>query len=260
MKTVHSNGKRSKKKIEFTGAVAEDRIKPWDFPRPAPEVIERYLNIDDLTSTVSDILDQMGIRGGIPGSVLQPVIPGKRIVGPATTARHGPERKDVSRMVQDKDPVRLGMRDVREVAMPGDVLVYDGGGRADVSSGGSLAALFSTTMGFAGTIFDCGVRDVDAIRRFDYPTWARGVTPITGKYRFETLEINGPVVIAGVQVLPGDLILADTSGVVAVPCSHIETVLMSAEEATAKEHELSRAIRNGASLEELNQILSMEKW
>ena len=83
---------------------------------------------------------------------------------------------------------------------------------------------------------------------------------ITGKYRFETLEINGPVVIGGVQVLPGDLILADTSGVVAVPSSHIETVLMSAEEATAKEHELSRAIRKGASLEELNQILSMAKW
>ena len=260
MKTAHSKGKKSKKQIKFTGAVAEDRIKPWDFPRPAPEIIQRYINIDDLTSTVSDILDRMGICGGIPGSVLQPIIHGKRIVGPATTARHGPERKDVSRMVQDNDPVRLGLRDVRLVAMPGDVLVYDGGGRADVSSGGSLAALFSTTMGFAGTIFDCGVRDVDAIRQFDYPTWARGVTPITGKYRFETLEINGPVVIAGVQVIPGDLILADTTGVVVVPRSHIETVLITAEEATAKEDELRQAIRKGASLEELNKILSMEQW
>jgi len=259
---MHNNPQKSKSPdgVKLTGAVDRERIKPWDFPRPAPEVIARYLKIKDLTSTISDILDRMGIRGAIPGSVLQPIIPGRKIAGPATTARHGPERKDVSRMVADRDPVRLGMRDVRDIAQPGDVLVYDGGGRADVSSGGNLAALFSKVKGFAGSIFDCGVRDVDAIRELDYPTWARGVTPITGKYRFETLEINGPVVIAGVQILPGDLILADTSGVVAVPRGKIEEALTIAEEATAKEDELMDAIRRGATLEDLNKILSMERW
>jgi regulator of RNase E activity RraA len=252
--------KKEKGEIKFTGAVARERIKPWDFERPSPEVISRYLKIEDLTSTVSDILDLMGIRCGVPASVLQPIIPGRKIAGPATTARHGPERKEVSRMAADKDRVRLGMRDVREVAQKGDVLVYDGGGQADVSSGGHLAALFSKVRGFAGSIFDCGVRDIDAIRKLDYPTWARGITPITGKYRFETLEINGPVVLAGIQVLPGDLVLADSSGVVIVPKEKIGEVLIKAEEATGKEDELMKAIRKGASLEELNKILSMERW
>jgi len=63
-----------------------------------------------------------------------------------------------------------------------------------------------------------------------------------------------------VQVLPGDLILADTSGVVVVPRGKIEEVLAIAEEAAAKENELMGAIRQGASLEELNKILSMERW
>ncbi|MBW2147186.1 MAG: RraA family protein [Deltaproteobacteria bacterium] len=260
MRRKNPRTKKTPNEVKFSGAVARERIKSWDFSRPAPEVIARYMKIDDLTSTVSDILDREGIRGAIPGSVLQPIIPGKKIAGPATTARHGPERKEATRMAVDRDRVRLGMRDVREVARPGDVLVYDGGGQADVSSGGHLAALFSKVKGFAGSIFDCGVRDVDAIRELDYPTWARGVTPITGKYRFETLEINGPVVIAGVQVLPGDLILADTSGVVVVPREKIEDVLIMAEEAATKEDELMKAIRRGASLEELNKILSMERW
>ncbi len=251
---------KEKGEMKFTGAVARERIKNWEFQRPSQEVIARYLKIEDLTSTVSDILDRMGIRCAVPASILQPVIAGKKIVGPATTARHAPERKEVSRMIAEKDPVRLGLRDVREVACKGDVLVYDGGGYADVSSGGHLAALFSKVKGFAGSIFDCGIRDIDAIRELDYPTWARGITPISCKYRFETLEINGPVVIAGIQVLPGDLILADTSGVVVVPQEKIEEVLLKGEEDTGKEDELIKAIRNGASLEELNKILSMEKW
>ncbi len=253
-------GTKKETDVKFTGAVSRERIRPWDFKRLSPEVIARYLKIEDLTSTVSDILDRMGIRCAIPASVLQPIIPGRKIAGCATTARHGPERKEVSRMASDKDPVRLGMRDVRSIAQPGDILVYDGGGRADVSSGGRLAVVFSKFKGFAGSIFDCGVRDVDAIREMDYPTWARGITPITGKYRFETLEINGPVVIAGIQVLPGDLILADTSGVVVVPKEKAEEVLKIAEEAAGKESELIQAIRRGASLDELNKILPMDKW
>ena len=62
------DNKRKNKEVKLTGAVARERIRPWDFPRPSPEIVARYLRIDDVTSTVSDILDRMGILGGIPGS------------------------------------------------------------------------------------------------------------------------------------------------------------------------------------------------
>ena len=72
--------------------------------------------------------------------------------------------------------------------------------------------------------------------------WARGITPITGNHRFEAYEINGPIVCAGIQVHPGDLVVADESGVVVVPSSLIEEVLADLDKAYKKEKEQERAI------------------
>lgn len=231
---------------KLSGIIPKDRIHCFDFTRPSREMIERYLQMEDLTSGISDILDEKGIHGAIPGSVLQPIIPGKRIAGPAITLRHMPERKTVVQKLIDKDRPKLGgVSDAREIAKPGDVLVCDGGGRMDVSSQGYIAALLMKKKGLAGTILDCGVRDVEGIKKIDYPTWARGITPITGRYRFEAYEINGPVVCAGIQVHPGDLVVADESGVVIVPSSLIEEVLVDLENAYKKEKEQEMAILTG---------------
>jgi regulator of RNase E activity RraA len=67
---------------------------------------------------------------------------------------------------------------------------------------GGLSTLVAKKYGLAGNIVDGGVRDIQDMRSLDYPVWSRGITPITGKFRFEALEINGPVV-CGVSS-PGD--------------------------------------------------------
>jgi 4-hydroxy-4-methyl-2-oxoglutarate aldolase len=253
-----SNGETEKK---LSGIIPKGRIHCFDIQRPSKDIIERYLQIEDLTSAVSDILDERGLQGVIPGSVLQPIIPGKRIAGPAITLRHIPNRKTFVQKLVDKEKSKLGgTRDAREIAKPGDVLVYDGGGRMDVSSQGYLAALFSKMKGLAGTILDCGARDIEGIRKIDYPTWACGITPITGKHRFEAYEINGPVVCAGILVYPGDLVVADDSGVAIIPSSLIDEVIGDLEKANEKENELKRAIRRGVSFEEAIKILPPDKW
>jgi 4-hydroxy-4-methyl-2-oxoglutarate aldolase len=230
-------------KKELSGIVPENRIYQFDFPRPSQEIIKRYQKIEDLTSGISDLLDEKGIRGAIPASILRPVIPGKRIVGPAITLKHLPERKTVTQKFVDHDESKLGgISDARKIAKPGDVLVCDGEGRAEVSGQGYLAALLMKKKGLAGTILDCGTRDVEGIKRIDYPTWARGITPVSGRHRFEAYEINGPIVCAGIQVQPGDLIVADESGVVVVPASLIEEILVELEQADDKEREQERAI------------------
>ena len=61
---------------------------------------------------------------------------------------------------------------------------------------GGLSTLMAKKYGLAGNIVDAGVRDIQDIRGLDYPVWSRGITPITGKFRFEALQINGPVVCA----------------------------------------------------------------
>jgi regulator of RNase E activity RraA len=83
--------------------------------------------------------------------------------------------------------------------------------------------------GCGGAVVDGGYRDPGASRALGFPIWSRGVTPITGKWRLETVEINGRVRIAGVSVDAGDLVLADEAGIVFVPFAHAEAVLAEAE-------------------------------
>ena len=241
------NVKRAtRREKRLSGVIPRQRIHRFDFRRPSRKIIERYLKVEDLTSGISDILDEKGIQGAIPASILRPIVSGRKVAGPAVTLRHLPERKTVVRKLFDKERSRLaGVSDAREIAKPGDVLVFDGGGRMDVSSQGYLGALLMKEKGLAGTILDCGVRDVEGIRRIGYPTWARGITPITGNYRFEAYEINCPVVLAGIQIYPGDLVVADESGVVIVPSPLIEEVLLDLENAYKKEKEEEKSILAG---------------
>ena len=63
-------------------------------PAIEKSVIERFLAIDDLSATVADALDELGIRSAIGASTLQPTLPEKRIAGRALTLRHVPQRHD----------------------------------------------------------------------------------------------------------------------------------------------------------------------
>lgn len=78
------------------GLVPRERITRIKFPRVSKQIIDGYLSMEDMSTTVSDVLDSYGIDGAIPTSYLKPVIPGSKICGPAVTigifrsARHPP--------------------------------------------------------------------------------------------------------------------------------------------------------------------------
>ena len=242
------------------GLIPVERIVTWEIPRPPSELLAELLRYDGLTATLSDILDSLGIVGAVPASSLGPVIPGRKIAGPAVTLRYVPERLTPAQSFSEKARARLADRDAYALTEPGDVVVIDGGGRGEVSAMGGLSALVAKTYGLTGSIVDAGVRDVTEMRSLDYPVWSRGVTPITGKFRFEALEINGPIVCCGVPVSPGDLVVADDTGVVFVPRARAEEVVRRAIEASQKEERIVDAIRSGSAPEELRKILSPDKW
>ncbi|MBI5966784.1 MAG: RraA family protein [Deltaproteobacteria bacterium] len=242
------------------GLIPAERIVTWQILRPPKSLLQELLTYDGLTPTISDILDSLGIAGAIPGSVLRPVIPEKKIAGPAITLKYAPERLTPGQSFHEKAKAKLADRDAYALTEPGDVVVIDGGGRGDISAMGGLSTLVAKKYGLAGNVVDCGVRDVGEMRTLDYPVWSRGVTPITGKFRFEALEINGPVVCGGVSVSPGDLVVADDSGVVFVPQKFIKIVLDRAIEALKKEARIIEAIEEGSSMEEIKKILAPEKW
>jgi regulator of RNase E activity RraA len=242
------------------GLIPPERIRTWRVSRPKQSLLRELLRFDGLTPTLSDILDSMGLTGAVPGSVLKPVLAGKKIAGPAVTLKYIPERTVPAQSFQDRAKAKLADRDAYALTEPGDVVVIDGAGMAEVSAMGGLSTTVAKACGLAGNIVDCGVRDVAEMRSLDYPVWSRGVTPITGKFRFEALEINGPIVCAGVRVSPGDLVVADDTGVVFVPQEYIAEVVRRTVAASRKEENLIRALQKGSSLGEIKKILSPEKW
>jgi regulator of RNase E activity RraA len=95
------------------------------------------------------------------------------------------------------------------------------------------------------------IRDLPAIRDIDFPVWAAGVTPITGKFRMEAMEINGPVRLHDVVVYPGDLIVADDSGICVVPSERILQLITEAEAICAAEDKMRDLIQTKAPISEL---------
>lgn len=234
--------------IKLTGKIDPRRIIMLDIPRPGAEVIQAFLALTDLAGTVSDAMDELGIAGAIPASMLVPMLPGARMVGPALTVRN----------LMQSTPPTLGAMERRSkqadieahnLARPGDVLVIEG--VPGVSSLGGNSANVGKRQGEAGAIVDGATRDVATARGIGYPIWARGVSPMTGKWRVETVAINGPVEICGVPVDAGDLVVADDNGVCIVPRERIAEVLDRAQTLSAGEDARNRDVEAGVSVVEI---------
>ena len=131
------------------------------------------------------------------------------------------------------------------------MLVGDAGGMTEMSSMGGQSFVSAKIRGLEGVVIDGAVRDVGEIRKYGVPTWCRGATPKTGKCRIEAMEINGPVVLAGIQINPGDLIIADDSGICAVPPQHAAYVLKKCQEILPDEEEL---IERDAPISEIKKL------
>lgn len=240
---------------ELLGVIPKERIAKIRIERPSKKTIDEFLRLEDLTPTVSDVLDMLGMPGTVPASVLRPLLEGRKMVGPAITLRNIPDRTTPHRGFSTGDFPRMGAeRECYNIGEPGDVVVIDGGGRTDRSNMGGLSATIAKTKGIAGNVIDGGARDGDTIRKIGYPVWARSETPISSKFRHEAIEINGPVTCAGIQVRPGDLVLADDSGVVFIPPELVGEVLEKAKDLVVIEERMRAAILKRASSQEIMKL------
>jgi 4-hydroxy-4-methyl-2-oxoglutarate aldolase len=212
------------------------------------EILDGYRALPDLTGMSSDAMDELGIRGVVPAALLRPTDPTARIVGRALTVRNVLANKPVA------DAVKAGMSMLAEIeahnlAEPGDILVLQGVDQ--ISNMGSISASIGRRQGELGAIVDGSVRDIDHSREIGYAIWSRSVSPITGKWRIETVAINRPISICGVTVDPGDLVLADEVGVCFIPREHAADVLERAQRIAANERTRQSKIVSGAPVSEL---------
>jgi 4-hydroxy-4-methyl-2-oxoglutarate aldolase len=244
-------------KKRLTGRIAAEQIKLMAVPRPPAGVVERFIALGDPTGVISDTMDELGIPCGVVGaSVLKPTIPGKCIVGPALTVRNILQRIDPLKGARDHVN-RMAEFEAHNLALPGDVLVIEG--VPNVSNMGGNSAQTGKRQGEIGAIVQGGIRDVPHQRAVGYPIWASDITPLTGKWRIETAEINGAVVIGGVQVHPGDLVVADDTGVCFIPRDRILEVLEAAEKKSHAEEARCTAIDGGIPVPDISRSSFGEK-
>jgi regulator of RNase E activity RraA len=232
----------------LTGKIDPSRIRSIAIPRVSDEVLGRYRALGDATCAVSDALDEFGIRATVAAVKLMPTIVGAQMIGTALTLRNILRQDDPMVAVANKDN-RMAEIECHNLAEPGDVLVIQGA--SGVSNMGGVGTKIGKRQGEAGAIVDGGIRDVGQSRALGYPIWSTERTPITGKWRLEAIEINGPVVVCGVRVEPGDLVVADDSGVCFVPRDRIMDVLLFAEKKTKAEQEKGDEVDRGDSVPQL---------
>ena len=210
-------------------------------------IVERLLKLD--TCAVSDGMDRLGLMGATYG--VRPMWPCPKIVGRAVTMKIKP-------VGLDKPKQHLGTLPI-DAAQPGDVIVIDNGGRPDTSCWGGLLALAAKTKGISGVVIDGACRDIDESRDVGFPVYARGAVPMTARGRVMQEAYNQEIEFAGVQVHPGDLVIADGSGVVIIPRSKEEEIVREAEAVAATEARMAEGIRQGMSVLEVLEKLGYEQ-
>lgn len=142
-----------------------------------------------------------------------------------------------------------------QMCQPGDVLVVDGGGDISQALVGGLMRTTCVTRQLAGLVIDGAVRDLCEWAEDGMPIFARGHTH-RGPSKDGPGEINVTVAVAGLPVSPGDLIVADADGVIAIPARRAEEVLAAARAHLAKEARIREENRLGtADPERFNALL-----
>jgi len=198
-------------------------------------IIEGLKALD--TTSVSDALDRLGFSGGLLG--IKAVVPGTSLCGQAFTTHNVP-----------CGPNKEKAGDYLDEVESGQVVVIDNAGRDYCTVWGDLMSIIALRKGVAGRIIDGVCRDIPKIKEIGYPIFTRGTYMVTGKERVYLDAVNIPVSICGVQVKPGDIVMADENGALVIPLEFAEEVLESAKEIAKKEAIIEQYINKGIPLKE----------
>ncbi|MDH2328176.1 RraA family protein [Cereibacter sp. SYSU M97828] len=168
------------------------------------DLVQRFLQLP-----VANVSDSMA-RMTAAGPRLTRMHARGQMAGPAITVKTRPGDN-------------LMLHKAIDMAIPGDVIVVDAGGDLTNSLMGELMLAYAVKKGVAGFVLNGAIRDADAFVAVNLPTFAAGITH-RGPYKDGPGEINVPIAIDGMVIHPGDLVIGDSDGVLAVPFDAAEEI------------------------------------
>jgi regulator of RNase E activity RraA len=223
--------------------------------RQMPPYIQERLNAKD--RVLFDKLMRVGIESawslvtaeGYPQNFINELTPVKanyRMVGRARTMRYLPNRKDVRARLYSAGP-QLNYKSAEE-AQPGDILVFDAGGETRAGVSGGVTTIRFLVRGGAGMVIDGAMRDVPELEAMHIQTYVRkghasSVSPI-----MMSVDYQVPVRIGSVTVIPGDILVGDSQGILVIPAEIVEKVANTALEHDEQEEFQRQLLLKGESI------------
>jgi len=177
---------------------------------------------------------------------LTPLSPDKRMVGYAFTMRYVPVREDLTD-TQYNNNVNVQRVAVERIG-PDEVMVIDARGDIRAASFGHILATRIQARGAAGLVTDGALRDTVGFRELGLPTYIKAPHATTSFVIHHPLEMNIPIGCAGVLVMPGDVIVGDGEGVVAIPAHVAESVAHDGYEQELRELFFAEKVAGGAPI------------
>jgi regulator of RNase E activity RraA len=172
-----------------------------------------------------------------------------RAVGRARTQQIVSVRDAARSSMVTNRPLHFELVDKAE---PGDFLVLASAGADELAVFGDILAAKAKAQGVVGVVTDGHTRDAAYIEKISLPLWCAGVTMVPqGFGGYSVHSVNQTVTCGGVEVHPGDLVVADGDGVIVVPWEEAERVAQMCEEMEAAEERAREGIQAGIPLETL---------
>ena len=198
------------------------------------------------TATATAMLDKRGYPNQFMTGA-RPIQTGGRACGRAVTVRFGPARPDLLRAERAQEPLWVAI----ESMLPGDFLVVDCGGDMRAGTTGDILSARVRHRGGVGIVVDGALRDAAQIRDLvGLPCWARGVHGAGYTAALVCLDHGRPVRAFGVTVRPGDYVLADDDGLVAIPSALAHEVAEEGAEQELKEQFIRGLVQQGVPTSE----------
>lgn len=193
---------------------------------------------------ISDALDACGIHGYLRR--IKPIGNSPKLIGPAYTIEYQPFDEKPKKFMQASNYI--------DEVPAGAVVIINNDGNVSCSVWGAILTHFAHHKKIAGTVVFGGVRDAHLHEKYNYPLYACGVTPRTGKNRVRLVSQKESITIEDVTIHFNDIVFADKTGTLIIPKEQATQILSMVQNISENESKIMKAIDEGKTLAEARDL------